>query len=125
MTSVQSKHIFTVPNGFSVTEAMARTMPSPGTTMTFGATSTETPKPRMAHPRASEASCKGSSAGLSHESAAMLTSMSVLNKRLTATCRSWMGLKSRRRRATCAMMNRRFIAKVVSPKLSGSSRSST
>ena len=57
MINVISKIIFTLPNFLLVTKEIALTIPSPGTVITSGATSTAMPKARMKHPASRQTNC--------------------------------------------------------------------
>ena len=55
--SVMSNIIFTLPNFLLVTKEIALTIPSPGTVITSGATSTAMPKARMKQPARRQINC--------------------------------------------------------------------
>lgn len=77
----------TVPNRFWQTFESAFTIPSPGTSNTFGATSILIPKARITQPMKRDRSCAAPSSGTNPCKIFILTSINQLNTILTPICK--------------------------------------
>ena len=88
---VISKYTLILPNSFLLACAMARTIPSPGTTITLGATSMLMPKARTTQPKKRLIPRMIQVFGENHVRAYMLTSIKALNSKLATICKSCNG----------------------------------
>ena len=100
-----------------MTKAKARTTPSPGTTITLGATSIEIPIAKIKQPIKSDINFTIMVSGSKADSKFMLTSMKKLNMILATICKNCIGSKSRRKSTISIKIKIILKMKVVKPKL--------
>lgn len=108
MQVVESNAILTEPNFQWPVQEMAFTIPSPGTMSTFGDTSIQTPRAKMAQPMTRNSSCARRVCGSSHHNICIAISINELKTILTPICSNCTIWNRLRNKTICPRINSIF-----------------